>query len=245
MAVRSLQLQWRGAQVQWQLLQSACSEVFLAGIGRHNRKSYALPCACHGQFSAFDAVAAANRYLDDVARSILKLPGLPLQRTEGDDAGQRLQSTHMAWHTCLGQQGCGGNHDAGQCGDFACDESAVLLVTSVEDDRKVEVFSKHFQSGHSGIAFELDPRMEATEFGDDGSKQPRRLARHAHPQRTTQFALYRTKFILRGEQSVEKGHGALVEQSAGFRHAQMSVMQLRVLQFDKRYPDGLLQLAVA
>lgn len=243
MAVRSLQLQlqWRGAQVQWQLLQSACSEVFLAGIGRHNRKSYALPC----EFSAFDAVAAANRYLDDVARSILKLPGLPLQRTEGDDAGQRLQSTHMAWHTCLGQQGRGGNHDAGQCGDFACDESAVLLVTSVEDDRKVEVFSKHFQSGHSGIAFELDPRMEATEFGEDGSKQPRRLARHAHPQRTTQFALYRTKFILRGEQSVEKGHGALVEQPAGFRHAQMSVMQLGVLQFDKRYPDGLLQLAVA
>ena len=160
-----------GHRTQRYLLQSARSKVFLAGIGRHNREADALPCACHGQFSTVDAVAAADRHLDDFARSVLKLPGLALQRTEGGDAGQRLQFAHMAWHAGPGQQGGGGNHDAGQCGEFAGDESTVLLMAPVEDDGKVDVLSKYLQPGHPGIAFELDAWMEATEFGEDGSQQ--------------------------------------------------------------------------
>ena len=103
MAVCPQQLQGRRTQVQWHFLQSARCKVFLAGVGRHNRESDALPCACHGQLSAIDAVAAANRHLDDFARRVLKLPGLALQRAEGGDAGQRFQLAHMAWHSSLGE----------------------------------------------------------------------------------------------------------------------------------------------
>ena len=76
MAVRPQQLQRGRTKVQWYFLQSARSKVFLAGVGSHNREADALPCASHGQLSAVDAVAAADRHLDDFARSVLKLPGL-------------------------------------------------------------------------------------------------------------------------------------------------------------------------
>ncbi|EHP44220.1 hypothetical protein OR16_04562 [Cupriavidus basilensis OR16] len=69
--------------------------------------------------------------------------------------------------------------------------------------------------------------MEATEFGEDGSQQPWRFAGHAHFQRTTQFALYRTKLFLRREQSIEQGLGAFVEQSTGFRHTQVAGASLQ------------------
>jgi hypothetical protein len=65
MAVCPQQLQGQD-KVQWHFLQSTRCKVFLAGIGRHNREADALPCACHGQFSAVDAVAAADRHLDDL-----------------------------------------------------------------------------------------------------------------------------------------------------------------------------------
>lgn len=97
-----------------------------------------------------------------------------------------------------------------------------LLMAPVKDDGKVNVLSKHIQSGHPGIAFQFDAWMEATEFGEDGGQQPWRFAGHAHFQRTPQFALYRTKLFLRGEQSVEQGLGAFVEQPTGFRHTQMA-----------------------
>ncbi|EJO32365.1 hypothetical protein QWC_05719 [Achromobacter marplatensis] len=64
--------------------------------------------------------------------------------------------------------------------------------------------------------------MEATEFGEDGRQQPWRFAGHAHFQRTTQVALYRTKLFLCGEQGVKQGLGAFIEQSTGFRHTQMA-----------------------
>ncbi|KGG87462.1 hypothetical protein P609_07875 [Comamonas thiooxydans] len=227
MAVCPKQLQRGRAEVQSHFLQSTRCKVFLAGIGRHNREADALPCTCHGQLSAVDAVAAADRHLDDFPRGVLKLPGLALQRAEGGDAGQGFQLTHMAWHTGPGQQGGGGNHDAGQCGEFAGDESTVLLMAPVKNDGKVHVFSKYFQSGHPGIAFELDPRMEATEFGEDGGQQFWCFARHADLQRSTQFALHRAKLFLRREQGVEQGLGTFVEQSTGFRHAQVAGASLQ------------------
>jgi len=100
-------------------------------------------------------------------------------------------------------------------------------MAPVEDNGKVDVLSQYLQPGHPGIAFELDAWMEATELGEDRRQQPWCLPRHAHLQRTTQFALYRTKLFLRGEQGVEQGFCSFVEQSSGFRHTQVTGASLQ------------------
>ncbi|MNQ89353.1 hypothetical protein D3C85_1046590 [compost metagenome] len=101
-AIGTQQLQWRRAQIQRHCLQPASSKIFLAWIGSHYCKTDALPRARHSQFSAVDAVAAADWHLDDVAVGILKLPRLSLQCAQGGNAGQGFEFAHLARHASLG-----------------------------------------------------------------------------------------------------------------------------------------------
>ncbi|OLE06962.1 MAG: hypothetical protein AUI84_10440 [Delftia sp. 13_1_40CM_3_66_6] len=69
--------------------------------------------------------------------------------------------------------------------------------------------------------------MKATELSEDGGHQPGCLAMHADLQRTAQFALHCAKLLLCGEQGVKQGLGAFIEQTAGFRHTQVTGASLQ------------------